>query len=626
MLHINALTYRVAGRTLLERATVSVAKGERVGIVGRNGSGKTTLLRLIDGEAQPDEGAISVPAEARIGRMAQEAPSGPRSLLDIVLAADGERSRLLAEAEEASDAARISEIHERLAAIRADSAPARAARILAGFGFDERAQARACSEFSGGWRMRISLAALLFSEPDLLLLDEPTNHLDLEATLWLQAFLKTYPGTLLMVSHDRELLNTVADKIIHLDQCRFTAYRGNYDRFERVRREYLERQRALHAQQVAGRRRIQAFVDRFRAKASKARQAQSRLKALERMEPISGIIEEKAVSIEFPAPNPLPPPLLTLADVAVGYEPGKPVLRRLNLRLDMDDRVALLGPNGNGKSTFVKLLAGRLTAQSGSVLRPAKLKVGYFSQDQAGELDLDATPLNHLERLMPHERQAHLRAHLGSFGFTQDHALMRTEDLSGGERARLLFALMSREAPHILLLDEPTNHLDIDARSNLVQALGAFEGAVVLVTHDPHLIELVADRLWLVSDGTITPYDGDLDDYRRLLSEHAGQGRRVSPPNAARDFSSRKAKRRTAARTREAAAPLRQVARQAEARLEALTREKATLEAWLADPAIYQQAGEDLTGLQIRLAEVLGDLVDAEAAWLEAHEQIERTG
>ena len=627
MLHINDVTYRVAGRPLLERATVAVNKGERVGLVGRNGTGKTSLLRLIGGEQAADQGEISFPRGVRIGTVAQEAPSGQTSLIDTVLAADTERTALLAEAESSQDAARLAEIHERLATIEADSAPARAARILAGLGFDEAAQRRPCAEFSGGWRMRVALAALLFSEPDLLLLDEPTNHLDLEATLWLEGYLKAYRGTLLLVSHDRDLLNRVPTRIVHLQGKRLTAYAGNYDRFERTRREQMERQAAMQAKQLAERRHIQKFIDRFRYKASKARQAQSRIKALERMEPIASVIEEATVTFRFPDPAPLSPPLITLDRADVGYEPGKPVLRGLDLRIDMDDRIALLGANGNGKSTFVKLLAGRLALQEGKLVKSSKLAVGYFAQDQAEELDLEATPLALLQRLMPMATEQKLRTHLGGFGFGQDKVEVKVGKLSGGEKARLLFAMMSREAPHILLLDEPTNHLDVDSRQALIQALNDYEGAVILVSHDPHLIELVADRLWLVGDGGVAPFDGDMEDYRRHLMEQRraerAATRGASREAKANDQPSKKDKRRAAAEARAAVADLRKAARTAEQRIETLTREKDALEAKLADPEVYNGPTAKLMDLQMRHGKLKQAINKAEEAWLDAQAALE---
>ncbi len=629
MLHVNELNYRVAGRLLLERASFAVDKGERAALVGRNGTGKTTLLKLISGELAADAGEISLPRGIRVGKVAQEAPAGPESLLDTVLAADQERVRLLAEAETAHEPARIAEVHERLAAIRADSAPARAARILAGLGFDEAAQAGSCAALSGGWRMRVALAALLFSEPDLLLLDEPTNHLDLEATLWLEGFLKGYPGTLVLVSHDRDLLNRVPERILHLEARRITAYAGNYDRFERTRREHLARQAALNAKQQAERRHIQAFIDRFRYKASKARQAQSRIKALERMEPIAGVMEAQTVTFAFPAPKALPPPLVTLDGAAAGYAPGKPVLSGLDLRLDMDDRIALLGANGNGKSTFVRLLAGRLNPADGRLVRPSKLRVGYFAQDQAEELDLAATPLDHMARLMPDATPQKLRGQLGRFGFGQDKAEVAVGKLSGGEKARLLFALMSREAPQILLLDEPTNHLDVDARQALIQALNDYAGAVVLVSHDPHLIELIADRLWLVADGTVRPYDGDLEDYRKLLLEQrraerrAGRADKTDKAGTTNVRASRKDKRRAAAEARNAVAHLRKAARDAEARLEKLARKKQALEAKLARPEVYDGPTAALRDLQLAHGALKQAIAEAEEAWLQAQAALE---
>ncbi len=621
MLQINGLTYRIGGRTLLDHATVSVAKGRKVGLVGRNGAGKTTLFRLITGEISPDDGEVSVLGRARVGTVAQEAPGGSESLLDTVLAADAELAALTAEAGTAADPHRIAEIHTRLADIEAHTAPARAAAILAGLGFGEAAQRRPCAEFSGGWRMRVALAGALFARPDLLLLDEPTNHLDLEATMWLESYLASWPGTLVVISHERTLLNQVADGIVHLHGRKLTAYRGGYDAFENTRRERLAREAGLRARQLAEQRRIQAFVDRFRAKATKARQAQSRLKMLARMEPIASVMEERTATFEFPNPDPAPPPLVTMDGVAVGYG-GKAVLRDLDLRIDMEDRIALLGANGNGKSTLVKLLAGRLDCLEGGMRRPRKLKAGYFAQHQADELDLKATPLVLAARALPDATETKVRAHLGRFGFGVDKAETSAADLSGGEKARLLFCLMSIEAPHILLLDEPTNHLDVDAREALAHALNAYEGAVVLVSHDPHLVEIVADELWLVEDGGCRRFDGDLGDYRRHLIERTRTAKRAQNGDAA--AVSRKDERRARARAREATADLRKQAKEAEKRLERLGRRRAEIETVLADPATYEGSTADMLELGRKLAKIDNEIAAAESAWLAAEEALGR--
>ncbi|MEO3433528.1 ribosomal protection-like ABC-F family protein [Inquilinus sp. CAU 1745] len=627
MLQINDLTYRIGARTLFDEATVAVHEGHRVGLVGPNGTGKTTLLRLILGTIASDGGSIAVPQRWRIGTVAQEAPDGDRSLLETVLAADKERASLLADAETATDPHRIAEIHTRLADIEAHAAPARAGAILSGLGFDDSAQARPCREFSGGMRMRVALAATLFTRPDLLLLDEPTNHLDLEAALWLEGFLKSYPATMLMVSHDRGLLNRVVDTTIHLDNGKLISYAGGYDQFERTRRMKLEHLAAQQTKQLAQRRHMQAFIDRFRYKASKARQAQSRIKALERMEPIASVADERTVTFDFPSPEPLSPPLLTLEGVKAGYG-EKIVLSGLSLRLDGEDRIALLGANGNGKSTFVKLLGDRLKPLDGTVRKSSKLKVGYFAQHQTEELDTRLTALAQAMAWMKPATEEKVRAHLGRFGFPQKRAETKIADMSGGEKARLLFALVSRDAPHILLLDEPTNHLDVDSRQALVQAINAYEGAVVLITHDPHLIELTADRLWLVADGTVSPFDGDIDDYRKLLNEQRRQERaelRAEKTDGA-DIANRKDVRRAAAENRAAQAPLRRRAKEAEALIAKLERERAALEGKLADSGLYDGPPEKVTELQIRLHETASRIAEAEESWLAAQEALEATG
>ncbi|WP_132940075.1 ABC-F family ATP-binding cassette domain-containing protein [Varunaivibrio sulfuroxidans] len=623
MLHINDITYRISGRILFDQATLAVSPGHKIGLVGRNGAGKSTLFRLINGQLTPDGGSITVRKRARVGQVAQEVPAGADSLLDTVLKADTERSALLHEAETATAPHRIAEIHTRLADIGAHSAPARAASILSGLGFDSADQDRPCSDFSGGWRMRVALAAVLFSQPDLLLLDEPTNHLDLEATLWLENYLANWPGTLLVISHDRTLLNAAVNHIVHLENGKLNRYTGGYDRFENTRREQMAIQSKMQSRQMEQRRHIEQFVERFRYTASKARQAQSRLKMLERMQPIASVAEAKTTTFRFPDPSPLPPPLLALEDASVGYQEGRPILKGLDMRIDMDDRIALLGANGNGKSTLIRLLAGRLKAQTGKVIKSSKLEVGYFAQHQSEELPLSDTPYRHMQRLMEMATETKVRAHLGRFGFSGDKADTQIASLSGGEKARLLFATMSFGAPHIMFLDEPTNHLDVDAREALVTALNDYDGAVILVSHDPHLIELVCERLWIVDQGTCRAYDGDMEDYRRLLLER----RRQPKQNADGEPTGRpdkKAERRKRAQARSQSAPLRKAVRDAENVMARLEREKDKTEKRLADPTIYEGTGEDIAALQKELGRIETALSKAENAWLDASDALER--
>jgi ATP-binding cassette, subfamily F, member 3 len=529
MIRITDMTYRVAGRVLFEAASATIPAGHKVGLIGRNGTGKSTLLKLLLGEAHVDSGVIEIggiaDAQNPIGTVAQEAPSGEETPLDHVLSHDRERARLTAEAEHTKDPHRIAEIQTRLADIGAHAAPARAAAILAGLGFSEAMQGQPLSSFSGGWRMRVAIAAVLFGEPELLLLDEPTNHLDLEASIWLESYLKGYPKTYIVVSHDRDLLNRAVDGILHLENFKLSYYPGNYDRFERVREERLLQLDRARVKQDAQRKHMQAFVDRFRYKASKARQAQSRIKALERMEVLPAAVSEPSTVFRFPQPEELAPPLITYDRVSVGYEPGRPVLSNLNLRLDPDDRIGLLGPNGNGKSTLAKLIADRLPRMGGEEHRSRKLKVGFFAQHQLEELDPEADAVQHLARLIPDVHPDRLRARLGGVGLVQDKQTTLVKHLSGGEKARLTIALMTWNQPHVLILDEPTNHLDIDARTALVQALNDYAGAVILISHDPRLLELAVDRLWLVADGTVKPFDGDMDEYRQWLRDQRGGGR-----------------------------------------------------------------------------------------------------
>ena len=532
MITIKELSLRLAGRLIIDGASASVPARHRVGLVGRNGSGKTTLLRLIAGELAPEQGSVNLPRNARIGTVAQEAPAGETSLLATVLQADRQRSHLLAELESTTDAHRIAEIHIRLADIGAHSAPARAATILAGLGFAQAAQDGPCSRLSGGWRMRVALAAVLFSDPDILLLDEPTNYLDLEGTIWLKSFIRNYRHTVLVVSHDRDFLNHAVNSILHLERGKLHLYSGDFDSFEQQRREKQFRLGKLREKQEGQRRHMQAFVDRFRYKQSKARQAQSRLKAIARMERIAEMIEDRVLPFSFPGPaKPLSPPLIRFEGVAVGYQPAQPVLRNIQLRIDPDDRIALLGRNGNGKSTFAKLLCGQLPIMAGAMSRHPKLITGYFAQHQLDELDGSRSPYDYLRSLMPRATEAQRRARLGAYGFGSELSDTKCAALSGGETARLLFALAGFHAPHLLILDEPTNHLDIDSRTALVQALNDYPGAVVLISHDRHLIETTADRLLLVADGTVGTFEGDLDDYTEYVLERIRTGSETLPIN-----------------------------------------------------------------------------------------------
>ncbi len=622
MLHINDLTYRIGGRVLIDQATVVIPEGHRVGLVGKTGAGKSTLLKLILGELGSEDGAISLPPRARIGVVAQEAPGGPTTLLDFVLAADKERATLMERAETATDPQVIADTHARLAEIGAHTAPARAGSILAGLGFDAEAQAKSLSDFSGGWRMRVALAAVLFTEPDLLLLDEPTNHLDLEAALWLEGFLKVYPRTLLIVSHDRDFLNEAVGHILHLDRGKLTLYRGGYDAFAAKRREQMEQLQAAAAKQAAQRQHIQSFVDRFRAKATKARQAQSRLKMLARMEPIVPIVEDATPTFVFPNPDELSPPLIAIEKASIGYAADRPILKNLNLRLDQDDRIALIGANGNGKTTFAKFLCDRLQALTGEKRQSGKMRVGYFAQHQVDELTLNQNAVWHLRQLLPDMPEDKLRARLASFGFTADKAGTEVGSLSGGEKARLVLCLMTYDAPHLMILDEPTNHLDVEAREALIQALNAFEGAVLLISHDRHLIELTADQLWLVEGGTVQPFDGDLDEYARMLIDRRRNA--AGPKGDARDGgANRRDERRAAAEAREKLAPLRRKARDAEALIEKLGKEKTKLDAVLADPKTYGGPADKMTELLKQRAELEKRIGAAEEVWLAASEEIE---
>ena len=612
MLRIDGLSFSIAGRPLIEGASAAIPAGHKVGIVGRNGTGKTTLFRLIRGEFVPDAGSITMPGGARIGGVAQEVPSSETSLLDTVLAADTERASLMAEAETATDPARIAAVQTRLADIDAWSAEGRAASILKGLGFPEAQQAMPCSAFSGGWRMRVALAGVLFAQPDLLLLDEPTNYLDLEGALWLESYLGKYPHTVLLISHDRGLLNRAVGSILHLEDRKLTLYSGTYDTFAETRAARIAVAESERRKQEARRAHLQSFVDRFRAKASKAVQAQSRIKAIAKMKPITTPQEAALARFSFPQPDELSPPIVAMEGAAVGYG-GPPVLSRLGLRIDQDDRIALLGRNGQGKSTLSKLLAERLQPAEGTVTKASKLRVGYFAQHQVDELIVAETPLDHIRRERPTETPARLRARLAGFGLGEAQAETPVGRLSGGQKARLSLLLATLDAPHMLILDEPTNHLDIESREALVEALTAYSGAVILVSHDMHLLSLVADRLWLVDGGRVAPFEGDLEDYRALLlgGDEKPRGKEASKPKPARP-------------SRDAILAMRAEVRKAEERIAKLNEMADTLSKRLSNPALYED--ERIGEMQVwqrKYAEVSEALQRAEAIWLSAEEKLQ---
>jgi ATP-binding cassette, subfamily F, member 3 len=614
MLRIDDITYAIEGRPLFEGAGAVIPEGHKVGLIGRNGTGKTTLFRLIRGELSLESGAISLPKRARIGGVAQEASATHVSLINTVLAADTERSALLDEAETATDPTRIADIQTRLTDIDAWSAEARAASILKGLGFDDDDQQKPCSDFSGGWRMRVALAAVLFSQPDLLLLDEPTNYLDLEGALWLENYLSKYPHTIIIISHDRGLLNRAVGSILHLEDRKLTFYQGPYDQFAIQRAEKLAQAAAMAKKQETRRAHMQSYVDRFRYQASKAKQAQSRLKALSKMQPISSPQEASLRAFSFPEPEEMSPPIINIEGGVTGYGDIE-ILKNLDLRIDQDDRIALLGKNGQGKSTLAKLLSERLPLMAGRMTKSSKLRVGYFAQHQVDELFVDETPIEHLRRLRPIETPARLRARLAGFGLGPAQAETEVGRLSGGQKARLSLLIATIDAPHMLILDEPTNHLDIESREALVVALTNYSGAVILVTHDMHLLSLVADRLWLVSKGTVKAYDGDLETYRTLLLARekpvSKSGAKPAPPKVKRA-------------SREAIQALRSDVRKGEARVSKLNQMRDKLASKLADPALYEDDKKGEAEVwQRKYAEVMNGLDRAESLWMSALEKLE---
>jgi ATP-binding cassette, subfamily F, member 3 len=619
MLALTDISVRIAGRLLIDRSSVQIVPGARVGFVGRNGVGKSTLFHAIRGDLATETGTIAIPPRWRIGSLAQEAPDGPETLIEVVLKADREREALMREAQVASDPLRIAEIQTRLVDIEAHSAPARGAAILSGLGFSAEDQNRPCSEFSGGWRMRVALAATLFAAPDLLLLDEPTNYLDLEGTLWLEDHLANYPRTVIVISHDRDLLDTSVDQILHLDRGKLTLYKGSYSSFEeqRATRELLD---AKHARRQADeRKRLQAFVDRFKAKASKARQAQSRVKMLERMKPVTALVTQDVREISFPQPEKmLSPPIIAVDDVSVGYDPKQPVLNRVTLRVDTDDRIALLGANGNGKSTLVKLLAGKLSPFSGKVTRADKLSVGYFAQHQVDELNVDASPCDHIRKLMPDAPETKVRGRTGAIGFSGKAGDTLVKNLSGGEKARLLLGLATFFGPNMIILDEPTNHLDIDSRAALAEAINDFPGAVIMVSHDRYLIESCADRLWVIANQAVTNYDGDLDDYRRTVL--SARGARVAPrerepePSSQSDASAR--------RPKEKRIPLKQRISEAEAEMARISGIIEKIDAALALPDLFTRDPKQAAQLSRARASAADALTKVEEEWLAASSEL----
>ena len=622
MLHINDVTYRIEGRLLFDQATAAISEGWKAGFIGRNGAGKSTLLRMIKDELAPDGGDISIRKNRRLGSVEQEAPASDQSLIETVLSFDEERNSLLAAAEQTENPDRIAEIHTRLADIDAHSAEARSAAILFGLGFSHTDQKRACHEFSGGWRMRVALAGVLFSAPDLLLLDEPTNYLDLEGSVWLENYIKRYPHTALIVSHDRNFLNRCATHILALEAKKLSVSTGDYDTYEKRRTEARAQALAFRSKQEDQRRHMQAFVDRFRAKASKAKQAQSRVKALEKMQSVAVPIDERVTPFDFKDPKPMAPPIIRLVDADLGYEEGKPVLHDLNLRIDQDDRIVILGPNGEGKSTLVKSIAGRLCPLSGNVYKHKKLDIAYFSQHQVDELKIGATAYDHVRELLPDGTEAQIRGATATLGFGPDKADTKVEKLSGGEKARLLLGLITFHGPHMIILDEPTNHLDIDSREALALALNDYKGAVILITHDAHLAEAVADRLWLVKDGSARAYDGDLDDYRALVLD-ATKTPSTQSVNKERNKKPALNARQQSATARDAINPLKKKAAELEARVEELSAILPKIDAALAEPGLYKENVARATKLQKERAALLAAIENAEEAWMMALEKYE---
>ncbi len=615
MLKLTQLSLRRGPRLLLERADLQLNPGEKLGLTGGNGCGKSSLFALIRGEIGADEGDFSLPPDWVIAHVAQETPALERPAIDYVLDGDAELREVeqsLAKAEAGGDGHAQGALHERLAAIDGYSARARAARLMHGLGFRPGEEERPVSAFSGGWRMRLNLAQALMCRSDLLLLDEPTNHLDLDAVLWLEEWLLTYRGTLMLISHDRDFLDRVVGRIVHIEQGRLNLYSGNYSDFERQRAERLAQQQGAFEKQQRERAHMQDFVRRFRAKATKARQAQSRLKALERMQEIAPAHVDSPFHFEFREPHKLPDPLLQLQQAAVGYG-DTPLLKGMKLSLHPGQRIGLLGINGAGKSTLIKLLAGNLMPLSGERLAAQELKLGYFAQHQLEQLDPEASPLLHLQRLDGKAREQELRDFLGGFGFNGDRALDTVAPFSGGEKARLALALLVYQRPNLLLLDEPTNHLDLEMRHALNLALQEFDGALLLVSHDRHLIRSVCDELWLVADGNVQPFDGDLEAYRQELRRRAREQESTE---------AKPVKVNNSHELRKQLKPLRNRSQKLEREVEALEAKLTQLDERLGDPSSYDDK-DALAELMAKRGEVATQLNQSEEQWMEVEAEIE---
>ncbi len=617
MLEIADLTHRIAGRPLFDGASAFIADGWKVGLVGKNGSGKSTLISLIRDAAKKPDASIRIRRGARTGFVAQEIAPTDTPLIEVVLAADEERAQLLEEAETAHDPHRIAEIYTRLSDIDAYGAEARASAILVGLGFSQDDLTRPAREFSGGWRMRAALAGVLFSTPDLLVLDEPTNYLDLEGAAWLEGFLRKYPNTVLVVSHDREMLNRSVTHILALVDMKLEVHTGGYDNYLRKRAERVANLTAQKAKQDVERAHLQAFVDRFRAKASKARQAQSRIKMLEKMQDISVPLADRAHAFAFQDPGELASPLIQLEEADLGYMDGAPVLNRVSFRLDHDDRIVIIGPNGQGKTTLVKSIGARLDLLTGKRRASNAVKVGYFSQDQLDELRAGETPLDHVREIAPHMTPAQQRSIAAQMGFGAQKIDTPVQNLSGGEKVRLLLGLMAFKKPHVLILDEPTSHLDIDSREALIMALNDYPGAILLITHDVYLAEAVADRLWLVHNGRAAPYDGDLSDYRKLVLDadrpnERGGGAKSRDPAPARE-----------AQKRPSSSGVKQRVAAAEAAMEAAQQTIARLDREIAAPGLFERNPAKGRELGQQRKEAAAALASAEEEWLAASSALE---